>query len=158
MRIRFVLLIILVLALPSIPVFAKDITVGDFALKLANAINVKVSSASGALRILQERGLFDANLKADSMMTEKVLADIFIHAGIKAETVNPVRNIDEGFADTVISTLTGTLAMNAPTTPAPQNPKNDDDEANNNGNKTRPKGQEPNSRANPNAFSGREDD
>lgn len=158
MKTRYVLISLLGFMLLSIPIVAKDVTVGEFALKYVSAFNLKVSNAGEALRALKEKNLVREDVPIDSLMTEGLLADILRQAGINAITTRPADTVDENVVDSVISSLSGNVLSSTPATPAPQDPKSDDDQSNNNGKKRRPKGQEPNSRANPNAFYGREDE
>jgi len=63
--------------------------------------------------------------------------------------------VDENTANSGLADLTA-LSNSGSTSQDPQG-ANSDDDANNNGKKTRPKGQMPNSRANPNALDGRDE-
>ncbi len=156
MKIRWVIAVLTAAAFLMFPALAKDATVGDFVLKYAQSLNMKVSSVHDAMRSLQERGLIGQHLKSSSLITEGDLVDILNRAGIASSTVNPVNSIDDNSLDSVVASLT---AVNSGSpSPAQQETRDGDDDANNNGKKTRPKGQSPNSRANPNAFYGREDE
>lgn len=161
MNFRLVLAVLLSVGLLSIPVFAKDATVGEFALKYAHSISIKASNEDDAMRALMEKGLMSHDLRADFLLTEKILTDIFNHAGIHASTSNPANALDDNAADSAISSLSGSVKSEAPDSSKNQSPSShdDDDGVNNMGKKTRPKGQTPNSNANPNAFfSNREDE
>ncbi len=156
MKMRWVIAVLSAVAFLAVPALAKDATVGDFALKYAQSLNMKVSAAHEALSVLQKRGLIAQHLESRSLLTEGDLVDTLNRAGIASSTVNPVNGVDDGSLDSVIASLT---AVNSGTPAPDQNDaRSDDDDANNNGKKTRPWGQLPNSRANPNAFYGREDE
>lgn len=142
---------LLIIGLLSIPAFAKNITVGEFALKYAHSIQMKVSNEADAIRALMEKGLISLDARADLLLTEKVLVDIFRLAGINASTTDPSNILDEATVDSAISSLSGGSITDSSNS-ASETRQSEDDEVNNNGKKTRPKGQEPNSNANPNAF------
>ncbi len=154
MKLRLVLAIFLSVGLLSLPVFAKDITVGDFALKYANALSMRVSTPNDAVRALAEKGLIGSDLNISSPLTEALLVEIFENAGINAATTNPTSNVSDSAATSAISALTSSSSDSGSSSTRDTG----DDDANNNGKKTRPWGQLPNSRANINAFEGREDE
>ncbi|MEW5807378.1 MAG: hypothetical protein AB1756_08545 [Acidobacteriota bacterium] len=160
MKVRLVLAIFLSIGVLSLPVLAKDVTIGDFALKYANALNLKVSNPSDAVRALAAKGLMGSDTDVSSPLTEAALAEIFERAGLNASTSNPGDKVSENTVSSAISSLAGSVNTNLPGggNSSPMGSSGGDDEANNNGKKTRPFGQEPNSRANPNAFYGREDE
>ncbi len=149
MKIRLVVALLLSIGLLSIPAFAKDVTVGEFALKYANSINLKVSSEDDAVRALIEKGLISRDLSVDFLLTEEILADILKRAGLNASTSNPDNILDETSADSAISSLSGSLGDAGESS---SDTLKWDDDVNNYGKKTRPFGQLPNSNANPNAF------
>jgi len=157
MKIKLLVIVLVALALLTVPAFAKNIAVGEFALKYAQSLGIRVASTQDAFAALTERGLIDRGLKAESMLTEKDLSDILERAGIRASTSNPANVVDETVADSVISSLSAAPGSDNPSSTTNSTGGSADD-ANNNGMKTRPKGQTPNSRANPNAFYGREDE
>lgn len=160
MKIRLVLAILLSVGLLSIPAFAKDMTVGEFALKYANSINLKMSNENDAVRALMEKGLLSRDLSSDLLLTEKILVDIFNRAGLNASTSNPDNVLNENAANSAISSLSSSFGSSSSAgSSTPQGGGASDDEIVNKGKKTRPKGQTPNSHANPNAFfSNREDE
>lgn len=151
MKIRSLLPMLLIIGLLSIPSFAKEITVGEFALKYAHSIQIKVSSEDDAIKALVEKDLMSPDVRADLLLTEQVLVDIFRFAGLSASTTDPSNILDEATVDSAISSLTGGSLRNSSDS-ASETRRSEDDEVNNQGKKTRPKGQEPNSNANPNAF------
>lgn len=157
MKYKLLVPIVLVVALITVPSFAKDVSVGDFALKYAQSLGIKVITASDAMRVLGEKGLLSRELRSESVLTEKDLIDIFQRAGIDSTTVNPAQSVDENAANAALASLTSASHPDSSSSNSKSSSKGDDD-ANNNGRKTRPKGQEPNSRANPNAFYGRDDE
>ncbi len=157
MRIRMILLTLMIIGLLSAPSLAKTFTVGEFALKYANSINMKVSSESDAMRVLAEKGLMERGASGNVLLTEEFLVDILLRAGINATTTDPSNVLNEAAVDSAISSLSGSLKAVLPSSPS-QPRQSDDDEVNNNGKKTRPKGQLPNSNANPNAFYSNRDD
>lgn len=157
MKIRLVLAILLSVGLLSIPAFAKDVTVGEFAVKYSQSINLKVSNEDDAVRILMEKGLISRDLSADLLLTEGILADIFNRAGLNASSSNPDNVVSEVAATSAISSLSGDFGS-IPSSGTSETRVSDDD-INNLGKKTRPWGQTPNSNANPNAFyTNREDE
>lgn len=160
MKIRLVLAILLSVGLLAIPVFAKDVTVGEFAVKYAHSINLKVNNEDDAVRALMEKGLISRDLSADLLLTESMLADIFNLAGFNASTSNTDNTVNESTVNSAISNLSGSFGSSSSSgSSEPQGSRSEDDEWNNWGKKTRPKGQTPNSNANPNAFfSDREDE
>lgn len=159
MKVRLILAVFLSIGVLALPVFANDVTVGDFALKYANALNLKVSNPSDAVRALAAKGLIGSDTDVSSPLTEAALAEIFEKAGLNASTSNPTSNVTESTANSAVSNLAGSFNANIPDNGGSSSPTSDgDDDANNQGKKTRPHGQEPNSRANPNAFYGREDE
>lgn len=157
MRIRMILLTLMIVGLLSAPSLAKTFTVGEFALKYANSINMKVSSESDAMRALAEKGLMDRGASSNLLLTEEFLVDILLRAGINASTTDPANVLNETAVDSAISSLSGSMKVVSPGSSS-QTRKSEDDEVNNNGKKTRPKGQLPNSNANPNAFYSNRDD
>jgi hypothetical protein len=158
MRIRTILLALLIFGLLSAPSFAKTFTVGEFALKYANSINMKVSSEADAMKALIEKDLIGRDVNADLPLTEEILADILLRAGINASTTDPASPLNETAVDSAISSLSGSLNANSSNSSSSQTRNGEDDEVNNMGKKTRPKGQLPNSNANPNAFFSNRDD
>lgn len=159
MKFRLVVAILLSVGLLSLPVLAKDLTVGDFAVKYANALNIRVSTPGDAVRALAEKGLINMDVNLASPLTEGILVELFGKAGISAATSNPASNVSPVAADAAASTLGGSFGTtNDPSESSTTMGGGSEDDANNNGKKTRPKGQMPNSRANPNAFEGREDE
>lgn len=157
MKIRLVLAILLSVGLLSIPAFAKNVTVGEFAVKYAHSINLKTSNEDDALRALIEKGLISRDLSADLLLTEGILVDIFELAGLDASSSNSDNLVGDAAADSAASSLGSGLGSNIPTSETSE--LYDDDDVNNQGKKTRPWGQTPNSNANPNAFySNREDE
>ena len=157
MRIRMILLTLMIIGLLSAPSLAKTFTVGEFALKYANSINMKVSSESDAMRALAEKGLMERVASGNVLLTEEFLVDVLLRAGINATTTDPSNVLNEAAVDSAITSLSGSLKVVLPSSPS-QTRQSDDDEVNNNGKKTRPKGQLPNSNANPNAFYSNRDD
>ncbi len=156
MKIRLVLAILLSVGLLSIPAFAKDVTVGEFAVKYAQSINLKVSNEDDAIRALMEKGLISRDLSADLLLTEGMLVDIFNRAGLNASSSNSDNAVSDMAANSAISGLSSGFGSSSSS--GSSELRNDDD-VNNNGKKTRPWGQTPNSNANPNAFySNREDE
>ncbi len=155
MKIKLALVFILCFGFLSSSSLAKDITVGEFALKYANALNLKLSNEHDAVRALIKKNLISNNLKIDFLLTEKILVDIFNDAGFHAFTYHPGNVLDEDSADSAIAILFASFNSGISGSSAPQDNEDfDDEDPNNSGKKTRPKDQKPNSNANPNAFYG----
>lgn len=157
MKIRLVLAILLSIGLLSIPAFAKNVTVGEFAVKYAHSINIKTNNEDDAIRALIEKGLISRDLTADLLLTEGILVDIFELAGLDASSSNSDTLVSDTAVDSAISSLGSSLGSSTPSSGTSE--LFGDDDVNNQGKKTRPWGQTPNSNANPNAFySNREDE
>jgi len=131
----------------ALPVLAGPASKADFAKRYAAAVDLRAADAESALTALQGRGLVGADFDLEGSLTYGDLVDIFNRAGIDATTDTPDQTLDTGEITSVADSL------------ATQGSGRGDDEKDpkNNGRKRRPKGQQPNSRANPNAFFGRDE-
>lgn len=152
MRIKMILLALLIIGLLSSPSLTNTFTVGEFALKYAKTVNKNVNNEADAMKALAEKNLIDRDLNPDLQLTEKIIVDILLRAGINSTTTAPTNALDETAADAVIESLSGSLSAGSSDSSSSQETRGEDDEVNNNGKKRRPKGQLPNSNANPNAF------
>ena len=133
----------------AVPVLAGPLSKADFAERYASAINLGRTDAASAVSALQNRGLVGLEFDVNGDLTYGDLVDIFDRAGINATTRRPDLPVDADQLDIVTGNLT---------TQANGGGGGDDEkDPDNNGRKRRPKGQQPNSRANPNAFFGRDE-
>ena len=137
----------------ALPVLAGSATKADFAVKYADALEMGAMDASSAINALRDRGLVGADYNAQGDLTYGDLVEVFNLVGVDATSSTPDATVDDGVLDGVVSSL-------APSTLDTMGDGGGDDKKNspnNNGRKRRPKGQTPNSRANPNAFYGRDE-
>jgi hypothetical protein len=137
----------------ALPVLAGPASKADFAVMYADALELGAGDATSAIRALQERGLVGAQYNAQGELTYGDLVEVFNLVGVDATSSTPDLVVDDGVLDGVVTSL-------APSTLDTMGDGGGDDKTNapnNNGRKRRPKGQTPNSRANPNAFYGRDE-
>ena len=135
----------------ALPALAGPASKADFAIQYATVLDLGAADAQSALQSLRDRGLVGSDFDLTGALTYGDLVDVLGRAGIEATTSVPGATVEDGVLDTVVGSLSPGLST--------QGDKGDDDERepNNNGRKRRPKGQTPNSRANPNAFYGRDE-
>ena len=138
----------------ALPVFAGPASKADFVVRYADALDLGAMDASSAINALRDRGLVGKDFDAAGDLTYGDLVEVYNLVGVDATSSTPGDTVDDGVLDGVVNSL-------APATLTTQGDTGGDDKSkdapNNNGRKRRPKGQTPNSRANPNAFYGRDE-
>ncbi len=114
------LMVVGVYAAPSTPAKAKGVTVGDFAVKVAAALQYDASTPQVAAGALERRGI---NLAADlsAPMTQgeaaRVLADLGIGAIAPKNSSDPVTAQQAGTLAGLISTMSVSSTADGPALP-----------------------------------------
>src|SRR5262245_38989477 len=80
---------------------STGMTVGDFAVKVANAIGKPASSPQAAVSSLKSMGAKITN--ADMILTEGTAAGILSAIGVRATSSNPSSSLDSGKADQLVA-------------------------------------------------------
>lgn len=138
----------------ALPVLAGPASKADFAVKYADALELGTVDAGSAINALRDRGLLGQDFNAGDALTYGDLVEAYGLVGIDATSSTPGSVVDDGVLDSVVSSLAPSSLSTMGTGGGDDKSK---DQPNNNGRKRRPKGQTPNSRANPNAFYGRDE-
>jgi hypothetical protein len=104
---KLLLTLVAVVALVATPlagVSGKKVTVGDFAVKVSQALGFKVVDRTAAVRTLEAAGVaLGGNL--DEPLTERVAADILGSLGVKVATLNPSDLLSPGKVDALVTSL-----------------------------------------------------
>ncbi len=107
-------------AASAAPAKAADVTLGDFALRLAVNLGTKPADASAAVETLKSHGARITEVDLSARMTEGVAARILSDLGVAVKTSTPGKGLSSGRADQLLSTAAvGLTATTAPATELP---------------------------------------
>ena len=99
---------------------AADVTLGDFALRLAVNLGTKPADAGAAVETLKSHGARITEVDLSARMTEGVAARILSDLGVAVTTTTPAKGLSSGRADQLLSAAAvGLTATTAPATTLP---------------------------------------
>ena len=116
-----------VAALIAVPAFAApaasakpaDVTLGDFAVRLAVNLGTKPADAKAAVETLRTRGAKITEGDLNARLTEGAAARILGDLGVTVTTTTPGKSLSSGRADQLLSTASLGLAATTPATDFP---------------------------------------